>query len=280
MNKKSIFYIVVLSVVVICVGLFVWNRQRQDIYEQTRKMIAPVYKYSGKLTPEELKSYSEFAESMSQVDPAKAKKFALPKRESLKLEAHTMSLHSYNPELFFKSENASTTNIDVKPYQRNCSILALIAKIKLAGFPTSSRTKIFQHLESLNKRLIINSVESAMLRAKKNENGNISKFPDNVFGVKSHFVNGASQPKFQVDGSVKMPEQHKRGVINITDVYGNEYTLDLDSQEDISMTEDTNELYAEIDQLFNTLSDAEFQRLAELNKTDLESEIDKLILTE
>ncbi len=278
-TKKSILIVVVLSVIAICVGLFFWNSQRQETYAQTRERVAPVYEYSGKLTPEELKSYSEFAESMSQVDPETAKKFALPKRESLKLEAHAMSLYQNNPELFSMPPGSLSADTDVKPFQRNCGIRALIAKTKLADFPESTRSKMFQHLEALNKRLVINSVEASMLKAKEQE-GTSQNYPNIVFGVEQHFGDGASQPIFQEDGSVKMPEVHKRGVINITDVYGNEYTVDLDSQEDISMTEDTNELYTEIDQLFDHLTDAEFQRLSELSKRDLDSEIDKLISSE
>ncbi len=280
MNKKSILIVVVLSVIVIGVGLFFWNSQRQEIYAQTREKVEPIYEYSGKLTSEELKSYSEFAKSMAQVDPKEAKKFALPKRESLKLEAHSMSLYHQNPELFLIQQDSFPTDTDIKPLQRNCGIRALIAKTKLADFPESTRSKLFQYLEELNKRLVTNSVESATVKVKENQDGNSSKFPNFVFGVESHQVNGESQPIFQENGSVKMPEEHKRGVLNITDVYGNEYTVDLDSNEDVTMTEDTNELYTEIDQLFDNLSDAEFQRLSELSKTDLDSEIDKLISSE
>jgi len=280
MNKKGILIVVVLSVIVICVGLFIWNKQREEIYAQTREIVAPVYDYSGRLTPEELKSYSEFAVSIEKVDPKLAKKLVLPKRESLKLEAHSMSLYQNNPELFFIPEGTFSTDTDVKPFQRNCGIRALTAKTKLADFPADSRSKLFQHLDTLNKRLVINSVESAIVKHKENEDGTSTKFPINVFGVESYTDSGASQLIFQEDGSVKIPEEHKRGIINITDVYGNKYTIDLDSNEDISMTEDTNELYTEIDQLFDHLTDTEFQRLSKLSKTELDAEIDKLISLE
>ena len=248
--------------------------------QKTRKMVAPVYQYNGRLTQNELKSYAEFAASLEQIDPKIAKKLVLPKRESLKLEAHSMSLYQNNPELFFIPEGSFSTDTDVKPLQRNCGIRALIAKIKLADFPANSRSKLFQYLDMLNKRLVMNSIESAMVKVKKNEDSTSSMFIDSVFGVESYTDSGASQPIFQEDGSVKIPDEHKRGILIITDVYGKQYSVDLDSNEDIRMTENTNELYSEIDQLFNILTDAEFQRLSELSKTELDVEIDKLISSE
>ena len=167
MNKKRLLFVVVLSVVVVGAGLFYWNTQRQENYAKTRELIAPVYAYSGRLTPEEQKSFSEFTNSLMKVDQSVAKKYVLPKRDQLQLEAHIMTLHRNNPELFTKSMNISS-DADVKLYQLHFGILALIAKTKLADFPASSRTKMIQHLETLNKRLTKNSVEAYIIVKAKN----------------------------------------------------------------------------------------------------------------
>ena len=85
MNKKRLLFIVVLSVAVVCAGLFYWNTQRQENYAKTRELIAPVYAYSGRLTPEEQKSFSEFTNSIMGVEHSVAKKYVLPKRDQLQL---------------------------------------------------------------------------------------------------------------------------------------------------------------------------------------------------
>ena len=58
--------------------------------------------------------------------------------------------------------------------------------------------------------------------------------------------------------------------------HGKEHTVDLDSPTDTGMTENTTELYAKIDRLFEQLTDEEFQRLSTLNKTERTAAIDRL----
>ena len=114
MNKKRLLFIVVLSVAVVCVGLFYWNTQRQANYAKTRELIAPVYAYSGRLTPEEQNSYIEFGNALMKVDQSVAKKYGLPKRDQLQLEAHIMTLHRNNPELFITKSMGISSDADVK----------------------------------------------------------------------------------------------------------------------------------------------------------------------
>ena len=85
---------------------------------------------------------------------------------------------------------------------------------------------------------------------------------------------------FEADGSFRWPEGAKRGVFQIVDHYGNEYAVDLDTPTDTGITEDTSELYAEIDRLFEQLTDAEFQRFSILNEKDMSVEIEKLFSPE
>ena len=54
------------------------------------------------------------------------------------------------------------------------------------------------------------------------------------------------------------------------------YAVDLDAPTGTEMTEDTAEVYAEIDRVFEHLTDAEFQRLSVLSKADRSAEIEKL----
>ena len=204
----------------------------------------------------------------------------LPKREQLQLEAHSMTLHRNNPELLFMGHGPFPSDTDVKPYQRYFSILALIAKTKLVDFPASSRSKIIQHLETLNRRLVKNSVEAYIDKVRDIPPDSSQKPPRIAFGIESYSGSGKSNPIFQEDGSVKMPEKLKRGVIHLTDIYGNAYEVDLDAPTDTGMTEDTDELYAKIDQLFDQLTDAEFQRLSDLSKAERSAEIDKLFSSE
>ena len=63
------------------------------------KFSRPFYEYSGRLTAEEQKRFSEFADSIMDFELSLAKKYALPKRERLQLEAHNMMLYRNNPEL-------------------------------------------------------------------------------------------------------------------------------------------------------------------------------------
>ena len=279
MNKKRLLFIVVLSVAVVCVGLFYWNTQRQANYAKTRELIAPVYAYSGRLTPEEQNSYIEFANALMKVDQSVAKKYGLPKRDQLQLEAHVNTLHRNNPELFTKSMGISS-DADVKLYQLHFGILALIAKTKLADFPASLRTKMIQYLETLNKRLTKNSVEAYMEKVKDLPPGPTLKLPTLAFGIQSTTTKGREQSILEADGSLVLPEGAKRGVVHITDIYGNKFELNLDSPTDSGPTEDTTELYAKIDRVFEQLPDEEFQRLSDLGKTERAAEIEKLFSSE
>lgn len=264
MNKKWIFFISMLGIVLLCTGFSYWHVQRQANYAKTRELFAPIYEYSGRLTPEEQKRFSEFITSTCEVDLSVAKKYVLPKREMLQLEAHSMTLHRNNPELMFMGSAPFLADTDVKPYIRYFSILALIAKTKLADLPADSRKSILSHLDTLEKRLTKNSVEVYIQEIRNLPNRPRQKAPPMRFGI-------ASAPG---------PKGAKRGVIQITDHYGNEYAVDLDAPTDTETTEDTTELYAEIDRIFETLTDAAFQRLSDLNKADRSTEIERLFLSE
>lgn len=264
MNKKRILLICTLGIVLLCVGLFYFHTQRQAKYAKTRELFAPIYEYSGRLTPEEQKRFSEFTHSITNVELSVAKKYVLPKREMLQLEAHSMTLYRNNPELMFMSSDPPfLAGTDVEPYRRYFSLLALTAKTKLADLPTDSRKSIISHLDTLGKRLAKNSVEVYIQEIRDMPLRPRQKLPTMRFGV-------ASAPG----------EDAKRGVIQITDMYENVYEVDLDASTGPEMTEDTAELYAEIDRIFETLTDAEFQRLSDLNKADRLSEIEKLFLSE
>ena len=276
MNKKRLLLFGTLSVILVCAGLFYWYTQRQKNFAKTREIFAPVYEYTGRLTPEEQKSFSEFSTSIMEVEPSVAKKYTLPKREQLQLEAHSMTLHRNNPELLFMGHGPLPTDTDVKPYQRHFDILALIAKTKLADFPASSRSKMIQHLETLNKRLVKNSVEAYIDKVRNIPPDSSQKPPKIAFGIESHSRSGNSNIIFQEDGSVKIPEKLKRGVINLTDIYGNAYEVDLDEPAETAMTEETDKLYVKIDRLFDQLTDAEFERLSGLSKAERSAAIDAL----
>ena len=262
MNKKRALFIGILGIALLCVGFFFWYTHRQANYAKTRELFAPIYEYSGRLTPEEQKRFSEFTHSIMNVELSVAKKYVLPKREMLQLEAHSMTLYRNNPELMFMSSDPPfPAGTDVEPYRRYFSLLALIAKTELADLPADSRKSIISHLDTLGKRLAKNSVEVYIQEIRGMPLRPRQKFSTMRFGV-------ASAP------------DAKRGVIQITDIYENVYEVDLDAATGPGMTEDTTELYAEIDRIFETLTDAEFQRLSDLNKTDRSAEIKKLFLSE
>ena len=280
MNKKLLLFISVICViVVVCAGLFYWNTQRQGNYAKTRELFAPIYTYSGRLTLEEQNSYIEFTNSLMKVDQSAAKKYVLLKRDQLQLEAHVNTLHRNNPELFIKSMGISS-DADVKSYQLYFGILALIAKTKLADFPASSRSKMIQHLETLNKRLTKNSVEAYIEKVKDLPPGPTLKLPSIAFGIQSIMTKGRDQWTMEADGSLKLPEGGKLGVVHITDIYENKFEIDLDSPTDSGMIEETTELHAKIDRLFEQLTDEEFQRLSDLSKTERSIEIEKLFSSE
>lgn len=278
MNKKRFLSISIFGIVLLCVGLFYWYTERQANYAKTRELFAPIYEYSGKLTPERQQSFSDFTDSLMSVEPSVAKKYALPKREQLQLEAHSMMLYRNNPELFFSKDHLLAAGTDVEPYIRYFSILALIAKTKLANLPVGSRKSILSHLETLVKRLTKNSVEVYMQEVRNLPDRPRQKAPPMRFGIESAPGEVGGGWILEADGLVR-PEGTKRGVFQITDIYGNEYTVDLDDPTEIGMTENTSELYAEIDRIFEQLTDAEFQRLSALNKADRSAEIEKLFST-
>lgn len=281
MRKKRFVLIGLLGILTLCVGLFYWHTQRQATYAKTRELVAPLYEYSGRLTPEAQKRFSEFTDSMIGVGSSIAKKYALPKRERLQLQAHSMTLHRDNPELLFMGHGSLPADADLEPYIRYFGILALIAKTQLADLPAGSRNSIISQLDALEKRLTRNSVESYLQEVQDLPFRPGQKAPTMRFGVASgpgtvdseHWI-------FEADGSFTSPEVEKRGIIQIVDHYGNAYALDLDTRTDMGMTEDTSELYAEIDRLFEQLTDTEFQRLSMLKKKDLSIEIEKLFSSE
>ena len=281
MNRKRIFFIGILGIALLCAGLFYWHTQRQANYTKTREIFAPFYEYSGRLTPEEQKRFSEFTSSIMDVELSVAKKYALPKRERLQLEAHSMSLYHNNPELMFMGHGYLPADTDVDPYTRHFSILALIAKTKLADLPTNSRKSMISHLETLEKRLTKNSVEVYIQEVKDIPFRPRQELPTMRFGVTTAGIKGRDRSVLEADGSLVFPEGARRGVIHITDTYENEWTVDLDTPSaDIGMTEDTTELYTEIDRIFEQLTAAEFQRLSILSKADRSAEIEKLFSSE
>ncbi len=274
MEKKRILFISMLGIVLLCVGLFYWHTQRQANYAKTRELFAPIYEYSGRLTPEERQHFSEFINSIMSVELSAAKKYALSEHEQLRLEAHSMTLYRNNPELMFMNSAPFAADTDVAPYIRYFSLLAMVAKTKLADLPASSRESIISHLEMLERRLAKNSVEVYIQEIKDTPFRPRQKPPTMRFGVASapgEITSGV----LEADGLV-FPEGAKRGVIRITDIYENVYAVDLDAPTDPEMTEDTTELYAEIDRVFEHLTDAEFQRLSGLSKADRSAEIEKL----
>jgi hypothetical protein len=280
MNKKRIFSVGILGIVVLCAAFFYWSTQRQSNYAKTRELFAPFYEYSGRLTPEEQKRFSELVHSIN-LKTFEGKGYALPKRERLQLEVHSMTLYRNNPELFFMDSGPLPTDFDSEPYIRHFSLLALIAKTKLADLPSDSRRSLISHLETLNKRLTTNSVEIYIQEVKNLPFRPRQKDPTMRFGVASGPGRvGGNHWIFEADGSFTWPEGAKRGVVQIVDHYGNTYAVDLDTPTDMEMTEDTSELYAEIDRLFEKLTDAAFQRLSTLKKKDLSVAIEKLFSSE
>ena len=274
MNKKWIFLVGILGIAVLCAVFFYWYTQRQANYAKTRELFAPLYEYSGRLTPAEQKSFSELVHSI-ELKTLDQTGYALPERERLELKAHSMTLYRDNPMLFI-GHGSLMTDTDVEPYIRHFGILALIAKTKLADLPASSRESIISHLDALAKRLTKNSVEMYIQEVKNLPFRPRQKLPTMRFGIGSAGTRGEDQWILEADGSLVFPEGGRRGVVHITDTYGTEYTVDLDTPTDTDITEDTTELYAEIDRLFEQFTDAAFQRLSTLNKKDVSGEIEKL----
>ena len=279
MNKKLILFIGLLGILTLCVGVFYWHTQRQANYAKTRELFSPLYEYSGRLTPEEQKRFSELAHSI-ELKTFEGKGYALPEREQLQLEVHSMTLYRNNPELFFIRHGPLPTDVDVEPYMRYFSILALIAKTKLADLPTDSRRSLISHLEMLEKRLTKNSVEIYLQEVQDLPFRPRQELPTMRFGIASAGTRGGDQWVLEADGSLVFPEGAKRGIVHITDTHGNEYTVDLDTPTDTSMTENTTELYAEIDWVFERLTDAELRRLSTLDKAKHSATIQKLFQSE
>ena len=277
-NKKRIFSVGILGIVVLCAVFFYWHTQRQANYAKTRELFAPIYEYSGKLTPEERKSFSKLVHSI-EVKTVGAKGYTLPERERLQLKVHSMTLYRNNPELMFMIGHHSLP-ADVDPYIRHFSILALIAKTKLADLPANSRKSIISHLDALAKRLTKNSVEVYIQEVKNLPFRPRQELPTMRFGIASAGTRGGDQWVLEADGSLVFPEGARRGIVHITDTYGNEYTVDLDTPTDISMTENTTELYAEIDSVLERLTDAELRRLSTLDKAEHSATIQKLFQSE
>ncbi|MCY4567643.1 MAG: hypothetical protein OXD49_04970, partial [Candidatus Poribacteria bacterium] len=156
----------------------------------------------------------------------------------------------------------------------------LIAKTKLADLPANSRKSIIFHLETLGKRLTKNSVEVYIQEVKNLPFRPRQELPTMRFGIASAGTREGDQWVLEADGSLVFPEGAKRGIVHITDTYGNEYTVDLDTPTDTSMTENTTELYAEIDWVFERLTNAELRRLSTLDKAEHSATIQKLFQSE
>ena len=260
MNKKRLYYTILAAVIIVGIGVFYVHIQRQKNFAGTREVFAPVYAYSGKLTAEQQKEYSDLANSLMNVSPDVARRYRLPQREQLQLEAHIMTLYRDNPELILIGYEFLTADTDVKPYQRHFGILALIAKTKLAKLPTDSRKLMLQHFETLNKELIQSSINTFTTEFKDKQTYPKHNELINTFGIQF----------------TEISDEGKDGVFHITDIYGKKHTVDLTSLSDTDMTERTTELYAKIDRLFEILTDEEFQRLSTLSKTERPEAIEML----
>ena len=147
-------------------------------------------------------------------------------------------------------------------------------------FSFSHPTSIISHLETFQKRLTKNSVEVYIQEVRDMPFRPRQKLPTMRFGVASAPGTVGGNWVLEADGSLVLPEGAKRGVIQITDIYENAYEVDLDDPTDTGTTEDTTKLYAEIDRVFEQLTDAELQRLSTLSKADRSAEIEKLFLPE
>ncbi len=263
MNKKRLFYTILSAVIIIGIGVFYVHTQRQKNFAETREVFAPIYTYSGKLTPEQQKEYSELAESLMNVPLEIAKKYRLPQREQLALEAHTMTLYRDNPEMYLIGQESFRADIDVKPFhQRHFGILALIAKTKLVDMPAGSRKLMIQHLETYDKKLIQNSIDTFTAKFKGKQTS-----PKSSVNVLMRI----GTPFF-----VEVGNDGEPGVFHITDIYGKGYVVDLNSTVDTDVTEVTTELYSKIDRLIEKLTDEEFQRLSTLSKTERTEAIELL----
>lgn len=281
MNKNRLLFISIIGVIIACGAVFLWHTQRQKNYAKTRELFAPYYSYSGKLTAEEQKSFTEYIVSITEgIEPSELSKYILPKRERLQLEAHSMSLHYDNPEMFFKEPFGVDKVSDIRPYQLYFGILTLIAKTKLADLPSSSRTHIIKHLELLNERLTKNSVEAYIEKVKKLPPSPNLNLPIMAYGIESVMPNHGDQWVMEADGSLHLPEGGKLGSVHITDTYGNEYTVDYDAPKDTGLTENTEDLYTKIDTVYKHLTDAEFHRLSTLSKSNRHAAIETLFSTE
>ena len=279
MNKKRIFSVGILGIVVLCAVFFYWHTQRQANYAKTRELFAPIYEYSGRLTPKEQKRFSELVYSI-ELKTVEGKGYALPERERLQLKAHSMMLYRNNPELFFRDYGHLSTDVDVEPYIRHFGILALIAKTKLADLPANSKKSIISHLETLEKRLTNNSVEVYIQEVTNLPFRPRQELPTMRFGIASAGTREGDQWVLEADGSLVFPEGARRGIVHITDTYENEYTVDLDTPTDPGITENTIELYAEIDWIFERLTDVELRRLSTLDKAERSATILKLFQSE
>lgn len=283
-TKNRLLLLSIIGVIIACGGVFFWHTHRQKTYAKTRALFAPYYTYSGKLTPEQQKSYTEYIVSITEgVKPSDLRKYKLPKRERLQLEAHSMALLRDNPELVFRGPFDVDKVDDIRPYQMHFGILALKAKTKLADIPSNSRSQILKHLESLNRRLTINRAEAYIEKIQKLSPGPNFKLPPltpMTFWLSTIKPISGDKWIMEADGSFHLPEGGKLGSVHITDTYGNEYTVDFDAPTDISMTEDTEDLYTEIDTVYEHLIDTEFHRLSTLSKSNRYTEIEELFSAE
>ena len=238
--------------------------------------------FREKLTPEEQKRLSEHINSIANLvndEPSVVHKYGLSRRESLQLKAHTMTLYRNNPELLSMGNSSISAALNVESHIPYFSIEALRAKTQLADLPADSRKLILSHLKTLTKRLVKNSVEVYMQEIRNLPDRPRQKGPPMRFGIASVPGEIGGGWVLEAEGLVR-PEGVKRGVVRITDVYDNEYSVDLDAPTDTGLTEEAAELHAEIDRIFETLMDTEFQRLSTLSKTDRSAAIEKLFSTE
>ena len=135
------------GIVVLGIGIFYFLTQPtepQGIPAETKALLEKIYSYSGTLTLEEQRRFSEFPSMLEAIDS----RHPLPKSELIRLEAHFREVYKDNPELMAAGhlhgqDSASGTS------KRATGIRRLISKIEEMAYPAESKAIIIRQLEKL-----------------------------------------------------------------------------------------------------------------------------------
>ena len=135
------------GIVVLGIGIFYFLTQPtgpQGIPAETKALLEKIYSYSGTLTLEEQRQFSEFPSMLEAIDS----RYPLPKSELTRLEAHFREVYKDNPELMAAGhlhgqDSASGTS------KRATGIRRLISKIEEMAYPAESKAIIIRQLEKL-----------------------------------------------------------------------------------------------------------------------------------